>query len=61
MESVRINGVSVGVTLFSQKTRFIIIIIIIFTFKKERLLQHTGDNEVSALARLTFYENLFIG
>ena len=50
-----------GVTLFSQKTRFIIIIIFIFAFKKERLLQHAGDNEVSALARLTFYENLFIG
>ena len=32
-----------------------------FTFMKERVfLQHTIDNEVSTLARLTFYDNLFI-
>ena len=30
-----------------------------FTFKG--LLQHKDDKEVFALARLTFYENLFIG
>ena len=29
--------------------------------KRKNLLQHTVDNEVSALARLAFYENLFIG
>ena len=30
--------------------------------KRKGLLQHTVDNEVSALAGLTFYhENLFIG
>ena len=34
-----------------------------FTLKMRGLLQHTVDtcNEVSALARLTFYENLSIG
>lgn len=30
-----------------------------FTFKG--LLQHKDDEEVFALARLSFYENLFIG
>ena len=29
--------------------------------RRNGLLQHTADNEVSALARLTFYENLLIG
>ena len=29
--------------------------------RRKGLLQHTADNEVSALARLTFYENLLIG
>lgn len=29
--------------------------------KRKDLLQHTVDNEVSALARLTFYENLLTG
>ena len=29
--------------------------------RRKSLLQHTVDNEVSALARLSFYENLFIG
>ena len=29
--------------------------------KKKGLLQHPVDNKVSALARLTLYENLFIG
>ena len=28
--------------------------------KQKGLLQHTVDNKVSVLARLTFYENLFI-
>ena len=32
-----------------------------FYLWKEGLLQHTVDNEVSALARLIFYENLLIG
>ena len=32
-----------------------------FTFKKEILLQHTADNEVSALARLNFFDKLLIG
>ena len=34
-----------------------------FTLKKERsiYMQHTVDNEVSALARLAFYENSLIG
>ena len=32
-----------------------------FTFERKGLLQHTVDNEVSALARLIFYENLLIG
>ena len=32
-----------------------------FAFKKERFVSHTVDNEVSALSRLTFYENLFTG
>ena len=30
-------------------------------WERKDLLQHTFDNEVSALARLTFYENLLIG
>ena len=29
--------------------------------KRKDILQHTVDNEVSALARLTIYENLLIG
>ena len=29
--------------------------------KRKDLLQHIVDNEVSALARLTFYENLLTG
>ena len=29
--------------------------------KRRDILQHTVDNEVSALARLTIYENLLIG
>ena len=29
-----------------------------FTFERKGLLQHTVDNEVSALARFIFYENL---
>ena len=29
--------------------------------KSKGLLQHAVDNEVSALARLTFYENSLIG
>ena len=34
-----------------------------FTLKKERsiYMQHTVDNEVSALARLAFHENSLIG
>ena len=30
-------------------------------YRRKGLLQHTVDNEVSVLARLTFYENLLIG
>ena len=35
----------------------------VLTLKKERsiYMQHTIDNEVSALARLAFYENSLIG
>ena len=35
----------------------------VFTLKKERsiYMQQTVDNEVSALARLAFYENSLIG
>ena len=29
--------------------------------KRKGLLQHTVDNEVYELVRLTFYKNLFIG
>ena len=29
--------------------------------KRKGLLQHTADSKVSALARLTLYENLLIG
>ena len=29
-----------------------------FAFKKERFVSHTVDDEVSALSRLTFHENL---
>ena len=32
-----------------------------FTFKKEIFLQHTANNEVSALARLNFFDKLLIG
>ena len=32
-----------------------------FTFEGKGLLRHTVDNEVSALARFIFYENLLIG
>ena len=31
------------------------------SLQKKGLLQHPVDNKVSALARLTLYENLFIG
>ena len=32
-----------------------------FTFKRKGLLKHTVDNEVSVLARLTFYKNQLTG
>ena len=35
--------------------------VLFFTFVKERPIRVHFDNEVSALARLTFYENLLIG
>ena len=43
-----------GTLTLSQQKAFL-------SLQKKGLLQHPVDNKVSALARLTLYENLFIG
>ena len=43
-----------GTLTLSQQKAFL-------SLQKKGLLQHPMDNKVSALARLTLYENLFIG